>query len=261
MIIPDSFLDGITALGILLFAVLFAKALAIYLRRALVERVGKDHSEIIVKVFSYSIVGAALLTILPMVGVNPSGLLVAGGILAIVLGFASQSIVGNLISGLFLMVERPIRIGDTVNIDGVLGYVEDIHIISISIKTFDGIYVRIPNEKVFTTHITNYLVNPARRFEYVVGVRYSDDANRAIDIINEVLDEHPLVLHNPPSQVFVDNLGDNSVNLVVKVWTPSTEWWGVKTALLWKIKTTLEENGIEIPFPQRTVWFANEPPK
>jgi len=259
--IPDAFLDGIIALGILLFSVLFAKGLGIYLRRALVERVGKDHTEIIVKVFSYSIVGTALLTILPMVGVNPSGLLVAGGILAIVLGFASQSIVGNLISGIFLMIERPIRIGDSVNIDGVLGYVEDIRIISITIKTFDGVYVRIPNETVFTTHITDYLVNPARRFEYVVGIRYSDDADKAIELIKDILEEHPMVLHNPPSQVFVDELGDNSVNIMVKIWTPSNEWWGVKTVLLWEIKTSLEGNGIEIPFPQRTLWYANKPPK
>lgn len=258
MIIPDEFLGGFIALGILLFSVLLAKGITIYLRRSLMERVGKDHTEIIVKVLSYSIIGAALLTILPMVGVNPSGLLVAGGILAIVIGFASQSIVGNLISGLFLMVERPIKIGDTVNIDGVVGYVEDIRIISTTIKTFDGIYVRIPNEKVFTTNIINYLANPVRRFEYIVGIRYSDDADKAIAIINDVLNEHPLVLHKPPSQAFVDNLGDNSVNIIVKVWTPSSEWWGVKTVLLWKIKTTLEENGIEIPFPQRTVWFANE---
>jgi small-conductance mechanosensitive channel len=121
--------------------------------------------------------------------------------------------------------------------------------------------VRMPNEKVFTNNITNYVAHVARRFEYVVGIRYSDDADKAIEIIKNLIEEHPLTLKNPQPQVFVDNLGDNAVQIIVRPWAPSTEWYGVKMELLWKIKKALEREGIEIAFPQRTVWFANEPKK
>lgn len=251
-------LDIIVAVIILLVALFIAKAISIYLRRFLKEKVAKEHLEIIIKVVFYIIIIIAVLAILPTIGVRLSGLLVAGGIAGLAIGFASQSIIGNLISGIFLMIERPIKIGNSVNIEGIAGIVEDIRIISTTIRTFDGLYVRVPNQKVFAADITNFVANVARRFEYVVGVRYSDDADKALEIIKSIIEEHPLALQNPAPQVFVDNLGDSSVNIIVRIWAPATEWLEVKTELLWKIKKALETGGIEIPFPQRVVWFANE---
>ena len=210
------------------------------------------------KVVYYGIIIIAVLAVLPTLGINPSGLLVAGGIAGIVIGIASQSVVSNLISGLFLIIERPMKIGQAVNIAGIAGVVEDIRIISTTLRTFEGLYVRIPNEKVFTTNITNYVEYVARRLEYIVGIRYSDDADKAIGIIQNLHEEHPLTLKSPTPDIFVDNLGDNAVNIIVRIWVPSTEWYGVKKELLWKIKRALEDEGIEIAFPQRTVWFANE---
>ncbi len=243
---------------ILLAAVFIAKGITIYLRRGLRERMNTDHLEIITKIVYYGIIVIAVLAVLPAFGVNLSGLLVAGGIAGIVIGIASQSVVSNLISGLFLMIERPMKLGQAVNIAGTAGVVEDIRIISTTLRTFDGLYVRMPNEKVFTTNITNYDAHVARRLEYVVGIRYSDDADKAVGIIQNLHEAHPLTLRHPLPDIFVDNLGDNAVNIIVRIWVPSTEWYGVKKELLWKIKTALEDQGIEIAFPQRTIWFANE---
>lgn len=250
--------DIVIAVVVLLIAFLVAKMLSLYLRRFLKEKVAKGHLEIIAKVVSYTIIIVAVLAILPIIGVKLSGLLVAGGIAGLAIGFASQSIIGNLISGIFLMIERPIKIGNSVNIEGTGGIVEDIRIISTTIRTFDGLYIRVPNQKVFTASITNFVANVARRFEYVVGIRYSDDADKALETIKNIIEDHPLALKNPAPQVFVDNLGDSSVNIIVRIWAPSTEWFGVKTELLWKIKKAIEKEGIEIPFPQRVLWFANE---
>ena len=241
-----------------LIVVLIAKVVAINIKRSLKNRMDRDHLEITTKVIYYMIIIVAVLLSLPALGIHPSNLLVAGGVVGIVLGFASQSIVGNLISGIFLMFERPIKIGDQMRVDDISGFVEDIHIVSTIVRTYTGLYVRIPNEKVFTGIITNYVANIARRFEYVVGIRYSDDADLAIKIIEDLIDEQPFALKNPSPQVFVDNLGDNSVNLHVRIWAPATEWYNLKMELLWEIKKTLEANGIEIPFPQRVVWFADE---
>lgn len=242
--------------------VLIAKVTTIYLRRSFKEKISKDHLDIILKVIYYSIIIIAILFfVFPILGVEASSLLVAGGVVGLVIGFASQNIVGNLMSGFFLMVERPIKVGNQVNIGGNAGWVEDINIISTIIRTYDGLYVRIPNEMVFTDSIINYVAHVARRFEYMVGIRYSDDADEAIYIIKKLIESYPFALKSPGPLVFVDNLGDNSVNITVKIWAPTTNWYALKTEILWKIKKTLEENGIEIAFPQRVVWLANDQQK
>ena len=132
---------------------------------------------------------------------------------------------------------------------------------STSIRQYDGLFVRLPNQKVFTANITNFVAHVARRIEYMVGIRYSDDADKAIQIIKDLIHRQPLALVNPEPTVFVDSLGDNSVNLNVRFWAPTSEWWNVKSEMLWKIKTGLEKEGIEIAFPQRVIWFANEQQK
>jgi small-conductance mechanosensitive channel len=252
-------LELIQVLLIFIIAIIFAKGLTIYLRRSLKDRVSKEYLDIILKVVYYGIVLFAILPVLHIHGVQLSSFLVAGGIAGIVLGIASQSVVGNFVAGLFLMIERPMKIGQSVNIAGTAGMIEDIRILSTTMRTFEGLYVRIPNEKVFTTEITNYVAHVARRLEYLVGIRYSDDADKAIDIIKKLHEAHQLTLKYPSPDIFVDNLGDNAVNIIVRLWVPSREWYGVKKELLWKIKMALEAEGIEIAFPQRTVWFANEP--
>ncbi|HID42226.1 MAG TPA: mechanosensitive ion channel family protein [Archaeoglobaceae archaeon] len=253
--------DLLVVIVTMVVAVIVAKAVTLNLRKTLSDKLRKDELEMLIRIAYAVIIGVAIISVLPVLGLNLSGLLVAGGIAGIVIGFASQSVVSNFISGLFLMTERPIKIGDAVKIGDVSGIVEDVHVMSTIIRTFDGVYVRMPNESVFTSNIMNYMANVARRFEYVVGIRYSDDAEKAIQIIQEIIDEHPLTLVNPPPQIFVDNLGDNAVNIIVRIWAPSTQWYPVKMELLWKIKKTLEENGIEIPFPQRTIWFGKEEKK
>lgn len=242
------------AIIIFLGALLTAKLVALYMNRFLKDKLAKEHLDILSKVAYYSIIVVALLWTLPNVGVKLSGLLVAGGIVGLAVGFASQSIIGNLVSGLFLFIERPVKIGDGVNIDGAVGIVEDIRIISTTLRQYDGLYLRVPNQKVFTATITNLAAHLARRFEYVIGIRYSDDAEAAIRIIKSQIDAHPMALVNPAPLVFVDNLGDSAVNIIVRIWAPTSEWFDVKTELLWKIKKSLEENGIEIPFPQRVIW-------
>jgi len=242
---------------VLTVGVIIAKIVAINVRRILAERLPKNESELFAKLIYYIIIIWAFVIALPQLKFDLSGLLVAGGVAGLVIGFASQSVVSNLISGLFLMFERPIKLGDNINVADVTGSVEDVRILSTVIKTYDGIYIRIPNEKVFTSNITNYVHNAARRFTYEIGIRYQDDADAAIRIAREVIETHPFALKNPAPSVFVDNLGDNSVNLTAYIWAPARNWWEVRTDLLWKIKVALEENGIEIPFPQRTVWFAD----
>ncbi|NQV19643.1 MAG: mechanosensitive ion channel family protein [Armatimonadetes bacterium] len=245
-------------LCLIIFWIIIAKVITLYLRKNFKKKLNKDHLEIIIKVVYYLIVVITIIWSLSLMGIKLSGLLVAGGFAGIVIGFASQSIIGNLVSGIFLMIERPMKIGNAVSIDGTTGIVEDIKIISTTIRTWDGFHIRIPNDKIFTTSITNYVSNVVRRFGYTVGIRYEDDADKAISIINQIIEDEPFALKNPAPLIFVDNLGDNSVNIAVKMWSPISEWYNLKNKMLWIIKKTLEENGIEIAFPQRVLWIGDQ---
>lgn len=252
-----SVIDAIVVAAILLVSLVAIKVITFYMKRYFRDKIDRDHLEVIVKVIRYGILVVAGVWVMTLLGVNPSGLLVAGGVAGIVIGFASQSIVGNLISGIFLMVERPVKIGEAVRIGEIAGIVEDISIISTNIREYDGLYVRIPNEQVFTSSITNLVAHVARRIDYVVGIRYSDDADKAIKIIKSLFADEPFVLEEPESNVFVIELGDNAVNIAARPWAPVSEWFKMKMKLLWKIKMALEKEGIEIAFPQRVVWLGD----
>jgi len=254
----DRIFPYLLAFIILILSIIVAKGFSVFLRRSLRDKFDKDRLGILLKGSYYGIIIIAVILALPLLGINTSGLLVAGGVTGIVIGFASQSIVGNLISGLFIMAERPIKIGSQVEIDNERGFVEDIGVMSTILRNYDGLFIRIPNEKVFTNNIVNISANIARRIEYTIGIRYTDDAEKAIKIIGDLIEDHPFVLKKPTPDVYVNNLGENAVELIVKAWAPASQWYTTKKELLWKIKTNLEKECIYVPFPQRVVWFANE---
>jgi small-conductance mechanosensitive channel len=210
---------------------------------------------LIVELFITIVESSLVLRQPAMIGFDPSGLFLAGSITGIILGFASQNIVGNLISGIFLMIEKPIKIGDQVEINQISGFVSDIRIISTLIRTYDGLLVRIPNQQVFTTNITNSVSYPVRRFDINFGISYHDDADYTISLVKDLISKEPFALHNPAPSVTVIELGESSVNIVARIWAPTSEWGTLKTNMVWAIKKTLEENGIEIPLPQRNVYL------
>ncbi len=200
------------------------------------------------------IVGASALGAL---GIDLTGLLVAGGIVGIILGFALQNITANLFSGLFLYWEKPFTPGDLVEINGLTGWILDITILSTKLLGLDGVKIRMPNQEVFQAHIKNYEATKARRLDFIIGIAYREDAEKAYKIIEKVIDEHPLVLIHPSPDIFVNELGSSSVNILVRVWVPSKGmlWYEVYKDLLWKMKKAITEAGIEIPFIQNDVWF------
>lgn len=233
------------------------KIISLNVRRAFSDKISKNELEILLKTVKFIIGFLVFLFILPLLSIDLTGLIVAGGFAGLIIGFASQSVVSNLVSGIFLIIEQPIKIGDEILIENIEGIVEDIRFLSTIMRTYEGVYVRLPNERVFTAIITNYVIDVARRFEYHVGISYRADPGRAMEIIHAVLEEDPYILKYPAPQVYVDNLGDSSVNLFIRAWTPSKEYYSTKRELLGKIRKCLDEAGIEIPFPQRVVWFGH----
>jgi small-conductance mechanosensitive channel len=264
VILSTPVIGDVTVLDLIVFAlivsasVIVAKIAGAYIKKNLSDRIRQDEMTKIIKVTQAVIILLGIFISLPSFNVNIGELLLIGGTAGIIIGFASQRLVTNVGSGIFLLIERPVKIGDTVKIGETEGIIEDIRILSTTIKTYEGVYIRIPNETVFNSEITNYVANIARRFEYRITIRYRDDAALAIRIITKLVTAEPFILVNPPPSIYVDELGDNGVIIMVRIWAPSLEWWAVRTELLWKIKLALEQEGLGFPFPQRTVWFAPE---
>ncbi|EHQ36813.1 mechanosensitive ion channel family protein [Methanoplanus limicola] len=243
---------------IILISFVLGQLISKKLRKDISGKIPVNDRELLIKIVYFTILIVGLITALPYIDIDLSGIIFAGGIIGIILGFAGQNLFSNFISGIVIFIERPIKIGDNVGVGDILGTVEDIRILSTIIKTYDGIYTRIPNLTIFSSNITNYVAHVARRFEYTVEIRYRDDAELAMAVIRDVIDSHPFALKNPGPMVFVDRLGQNGVVIIVKIWAPSSVWWDVRTELLQKIKLAVEAEGIEIPFPQRTVWFPEK---
>src|SRR6185503_3214891 len=208
----------------------------------------------------YVIVAVALFSALGISGLDLSGVFLAGGIAGIVIGFATQSLFSNLISGIFLQIDRPMKIGDPVLITGklpdVAGVVVEITTLSSRLRMFDGTYVRLPNSDVFLSEIRNYSGATARRVEIGVGIGYKEDISKVLEIIENSLKSTPLILIEPKPDIYVDNLGDSAVNINVWCWVPFSVWFDIRKQIMQQIKRDLESNGIEIPFPQRVVYLA-----
>ncbi len=216
-----------------------------------------DTSKNFGKLIYFGIIIISFLIFTTSQGLDLSGLIVAGGIFAVVIGFATQSVVSNLISGAFLMVEKPARQGDTIEIPdiGVSGVLLDINTFSSRIRKFDGTVIRVPNEKFFTSHIRTLTSSPVRRAKATVGISYESDIEQAISVIKkEIARVMPFVLQSPEPEFRIEELGDSSVNIVIFVWHPKEDWGQVQPYLLKVIKHALDAAKIEIPFPQRVIW-------
>ncbi|HJJ30664.1 MAG TPA: mechanosensitive ion channel family protein [Methanocorpusculum sp.] len=245
---------------IIIAAIVLKRIISSVIRRVLSGKVDAKNSDGLVKLASWTIYFIAFLVICPQLHIDISGLLVAGGVVGVAIGFASQSTLSNLVAGILLMIERPISVGDVVIINDTEGYVESISLLSTHIKTYDGIILRIPNEKVFSSDIRNCVSSVARRFRYDVDISYSDDADTAVKIIRETISRHPYALVEPAPSIYVEELGAHGIRVVVKIWAPSEYkyWWSAKSELLWQIFKDLCKAGVDIPFNQLTIWYGKE---
>ncbi len=250
--------DVIVAMAYLLIGFILGHLISTYVRRALRTK-APEYSEYIGKISFYSILGVFVLAALISMGAEKyvSGIILAGGILGVILGFASQQAVSNMISGLFLIIDRPITVGDPVEVENVSGIVTDISLLSTKIRTWDGKLVRIPNSTVFQAKIANFAKHKVRRIDLKVGVSYKEDLDKVVKILEDIVEKHPLILSEPQPTIFAEEFGESSINISVRVWVPVKEWFNVKTQLVALIKKRFDEEGVEIPYPQLDVWFRS----
>lgn len=242
--------DMLVALAILVATILIALFIRQVMRRSLQHKLPSYVYKPLENIAFYGIIVTGVVAALAPLGVSLSGLLVAGGFAGLVVGLASQQAVSNLVSGIFLLIEQPLRIGDPVTVKDVSGVVVDINILSTRVRTWDGYIVRIPNSTVFNELITNYQRTRARRVEISIGISYGSDLDKAMSVIRELMDEHPYCLVNPAPEVFVSNYADSAIVITARCWAPPQVWFSTKVQLQTSLKKRLDEAGVEIPFPQ-----------
>src|SRR3989344_4810286 len=195
-----------------------------------------------------------IIVVLSNFGVNVSALVAGLGIAGFIVGFALQNTLGNLASGLFLLINKPFREGDSVKIGDIVGDVKEMGIAACIIHTPDNTKVTIPNSKIWGDAIYNYTGNPTRKlFNLKVGISYSDDIGKAISTINDILKKDERVLKDPEPQIVVSELADSSVNISIRPTVKKGDYWPVYFDAIRKIKEEFDRKGITIPFPQRDV--------
>ena len=193
-------------------------------------------------------------------GFDLSVMLGAAGILSVAIGFASQTSASNLISGIFLMLERPFSIGDVIRVEATTGEVISIDLLSVKLRTFENLFVRIPNESMIKTQVTTLTKFPIRRADLQVGISYKEDIERVKEILLELANKNPLCLDEPAPLFIVLGFGTSSVDIQFSVWSKRENFLAVKNAVYQEIKKAFDAQGIEIPFPHVSL-YAGEASK
>lgn len=203
------------------------------------------------KIVSYSFYILIVMYILGLFGINLSAIWGAMGIAGVAIGFAAQTTVSNLISGIFILTEKTMKIGDFIEVDGIMGTVDRVSLLSIWIHTPDNQFIRIPSSAIINTKLKNYSTFDYRRYVFDVSVDYSTDLDKAVEVLKSVPGKCKFVVKNNPdyaSKVLLTDCRDSGVGMNLIVWCESANFFDLKTEVCLNVVKTFNENGINIPY-------------
>ncbi|MEA5445326.1 mechanosensitive ion channel family protein [Gammaproteobacteria bacterium AB-CW1] len=243
---------------LLLLGLFFAKLASVITRRVGEKYLEPQQTALLRRVVFYGIVILVLMSVLHQLGFSLTVILGAAGILSVALGFASQTSASNLISGLFLIGEKPFKIGDFIKVGDTLGEVLAIDLLSVKLRTFDNLFVRVPNETLIKSEIVNLTRFAIRRLELKVGVAYRESLPRVREVLLKVADDYPLCLTEPKPAVLFLGFGDSSMDLQFNVWATRENFLELRNNMPERVKEAFDEEGIEIPFPHRSLYAGSE---
>jgi small conductance mechanosensitive channel len=210
------------------------------------------------KVTKILILIVVIMAVLGQFGVQTASFVAVLGALGLAVGLAWQGVLADFAAGMMILILRPFKVGDAVDIAGTSGVVQEIGIIITKLNTFDNVAMTLPNSNVWGNNIKNMSENDTRRVDMVIGFGYDDDIDEAMRVVNEVLAEDDRVLEDPAPQIAVSELGGSSVNIIVRPWTKKENYWPLKFDLTKRIKERFDEEDISFPFPQRDVHLFQE---
>ncbi len=193
------------------------------------------------------------LVVLSQFGVQTTTLVAMLGAVGLTIGLALQGTLANVAAGVMLLIFRPFKLGDVIEVSGVIGTVRDIGLFICQLDTPDNIRVFLPNSSVWGNQIKNLVENPIRRLDLIFSISYRDDVDKALAIAKEIVEADPRVSTEKPPLYALGQLGESSVDLFVRPWVKPADLWPLRFALLQNVKKAFDERGITIPYPQRDV--------
>jgi small conductance mechanosensitive channel len=242
-----------TAVVLLLVGFVLAKLVANSLYRVGSKRTSKQQARVFQRLVFYSIWLLFIVMALQQFGFRLSVLLGAAGILSVAIGFAAKNAMSNLVSGIFLLIERPFRVGHHIKLNNVEGRVSAIDLLSTKVTTFDNLLIRIPNETVLTATITNLTHYGRRRLDLTISVAYGSDIVEVKTLLLRLAQEHSQILEDPAPGIIFLQFAAASLDLRLSVWVDEINFGNVKSNLQESINEAFNRAGIEIPYPQLTV--------
>lgn len=256
----DYGLDVLGALAILIVGSMVAgwarRRVLRVLNRA--PRVDETLKPVIGSIVRYGILVLVLIAVLAQFGIQTTSIIALLATAGLALGLALQGTLQNIAAGIMLLFLRPFRVGDYIDAEGLSGTIEEIGLFTTHMRTSNGIYLEVPNAKIWNRAILNYSRVEARRLSVVVGISYGDDIDKAQAVLLELMTSDSRVNAEPAPQVLVKELADSSVNLDLRCWAAAGDYWGLLCDLNKAVKQRLDAEGITIPFPQRDVHLFEE---
>jgi len=208
----------------------------------------------------YAILAIAFVAVLGQLGVQTASLLAVLGAAGLAIGLALQGTLSNVAAGVMLLLLRPFNVGDYIETPNIKGTIKSLSLFGTELNTVDNLHVFTPNSQIWNTAITNFNRNQQRRNDLINGISYDDDIDKAIKAIKSVIekDERIITSTGKEPNYFVSSLGDSSVNIGVRYWTKTSDFLATRWDLTKATKEALDKNGINIPFPTRTLEFSDE---
>lgn len=248
----------VAALVIFLLGKWVAGKLSTLFETMLEKRMDSTISRFLANIIHVLLITVVIVAVLDQLGVQTTSIIAILGAAGLAVGFALKDSLGNFAAGVMLVLFRPFRAGDFVDAGGVMGTVREIRIHATILGTPDNKEITVPNGNILNSNITNFSAMPTRRVDMVFGVSYDSDLSKVRNVLAGILDEDERVLPEPAPLIAVSELADSSVNLLVRPWVNSGDYWPFFWDTTEKVKRRFDEEGIVIPFPQRDVHMHNQ---
>ncbi|MHA1151733.1 MAG: mechanosensitive ion channel family protein [Alphaproteobacteria bacterium] len=254
---------GLDVVGALLILI-GGWALAGWVRRRLLRvlertpRVDQTLRPVIASVVRYAILVFVLIAVLAQFGVQTTSVIALLGAAGLAVGLALQGTLQNIAAGIMLLFLRPFHVGDYIDAEGLSGTIEEIGLFTTQMRTYQGIFLEVPNGQLWNRAILNYSRVEARRLDIVVGISYDDDIDKALAALLDLMTSDSRANAEPEPQVMVKELADSSVNINLRCWADPDDYWSLLFDLNKAAKQRLDAEGIAIPFPQRDVHLIQE---
>ena len=251
---PDLFGKLLRLAIILVVGLVIVYTVSYLVRKLLPKNLTQQRKMIINRFVSYSGVVILFFTIVSELNINLTAIFGAAGIIGIIIGVASQTSIGNIVSGFFLVSEKSFELGDVIKIGDKTGTVYSIDLLSIKIRTFNNLLLRIPNQTVISSEVINVTRFPIRRLDIDLSVAYKEDLEKVREVIGRVVRQNPLCLDEPEPLITYKSFGDSGINILLGVWFEKANFLKVKNSIFQEIKAAFDSEGIEIPFPHVTLY-------